>query len=82
MVERYEVNYSPYRIKRSSKIIIVSWQWFDLSDYCIDSFIKDKDGNDVVFPDERGAIKWLNENVKPEYIDDDYKVQFDESIYL
>ncbi|MFS0905681.1 hypothetical protein AB3N02_21795 [Priestia aryabhattai] len=63
-----------YRIlDYKGKLTIVCMQWFDEYDYNEEDFLTDEDGDRYMFHTKNEAIDWLNENVKEEYIDDEYK---------
>lgn len=65
-----------YKITRGNTktFKVVCMQWFDELDYDETKFINDEWGYHRKFYSESEAIKWLNENVKEEYIDERDKV--------
>lgn len=68
-----DVYYRLYQYERLDwKLTVVCMQYFDEGDYHEDRFMTDEDGERLRFDSEEDAIKWLNENVKPEMIDPEY----------
>lgn len=64
-----------YRIMywgKIEKLTIVTMQSFDEYDYDQNKFLRDKDNDAMRWNDEQEAIRFLNENFKPEYIDPEY----------
>ena len=62
-----------YRIYESNgKLTVVCMQWFDEYDYDEDRFMVNHLGYRLKFDYEDEAIDWLNSNVKPELIDEEY----------
>ncbi len=75
-----------YRIFQSytdGKLTVICMQWFDEHDYDKDRFMTDENGDRLMFDTESEAVEWLNQNVKPNYIDQDYlKVGFNRDEFL
>lgn len=80
----HDVYYRIYQSERIDlKLTVVCMQDFDECDYYEDRFMTDEDGYRLRFDYEEDAIKWLNQNVKPEMIDDDYRrLKFTREDYL
>ena len=58
-------------------------QWFDEYDYDQDRFFPNDKGEPLKFYSEDEAIEWLNENIKPELIDPQYrKIKFNREKYF
>ena len=67
-----------YRIIRTSdddKILtVVCMQWFDENDYDVSRFLCAKGTDErLMFSTEQKAIKFLNDNIKQEFIDPEYR---------
>lgn len=71
----FEENEEYYRIYLNSdnKLSVITMQSFDECDYNKDDFMTDEDGDRLKFEEKKEAVKWLFENVKEEYIEDEYK---------
>jgi hypothetical protein len=70
-----EPNYPVYwRILMTGgrKIGIACMQSFDEYDYDQNRFLRGEDGQPIKFDTEESAILYLNENYKPEFIEDEY----------
>ena len=62
-----------YRIylNRHDKLVVVCMQEFDEYDYHQDRFFVGEDGTPMRFEEESEALKFLNDNFKREFIDED-----------
>lgn len=69
-----EVYYRIFQLD-DDKLTVVCMQEFDECDYDQDRFMTEGGVRNykLFFRDEEDAIKWLNENVKEEYVDSKYK---------
>lgn len=78
-----EIYWRIYLSSRNEKFTVVCMQNFDEYDYYQDKFMTDEYGDKLIFYTEKEAIGWLNENVKEEYIDSEYKnLKFNRNKYL
>jgi hypothetical protein len=78
-----EVYYRIYYWDEIGKLTVVCMQWFDEYDYHEDRFMTDDDGERLKFSSEEDAVRWLNENVKPEMIDPKYlSVKYNRNAFL
>lgn len=68
-----EIYYRIYYYNREDHITVVTLQEFDECDYIQENFLSDEHGNKLKFQTEELAIGWLNDNVKPEKIDSEYR---------
>lgn len=73
-----------YRIIRSNKddtlLTVVEMQWFDESDYDESRFLCVKGTQDrLSFGSEQEAIEFLNDNIKLENIDPEYRMRTQKS---
>lgn len=68
-----QVYYRVYYFEARDYITVVSMQDFDERDYTQDNFLTDVHGYKLRFECEDEAIKWINENVKPEKINPEYR---------
>lgn len=67
-----------YKLIRSNKneewLTVVCMQWFDENDYEQSRFLRAKGTDDILrFDDEKDAIKFLNDNIKIENIDPEFR---------
>lgn len=69
-----EVYYKIIIDYETDKFSIIEMQYFDESDYIQDRILADRYGNQYNFSKEYEAIKWLNNNIKPEYIEEKFKI--------
>ncbi|MCY8228769.1 hypothetical protein MOC30_14360 [Bacillus spizizenii] len=76
-----DIYYKIYQSSRLNELItVVCMQWFDECDYDKERFLTDEEGNALKFDTEENAKRWLNENVRTEMIDPDYrKIKFSRS---
>jgi hypothetical protein len=73
------IYYKLYKSKRNNnKISVVTMQWFDEYDYDENLFLKDKDGEHLSFDNYDDAVQWVNNNIKPELIDEDILILNDD----
>lgn len=79
-----DIYYKIYASPRFSGLLtIVCMQWFDEYDYDEDRFFTDEDGHVLEFSAEEEAINWLNENIRVEMIDPEYRrTEVNRSYYL
>lgn len=71
----HDVYYRIYQSERLDwKLTVVCMQYFDEGDYYRDRFMTGALDNRLRFDHEEDAIKWLNDNVKSEMIDPEYKL--------
>lgn len=61
-------------IKRGEQLGVACLQWFDEYDYDQDNFLADEDDIQYRFNSEEEAKKWLNNNIKPEYVYEEDKI--------
>jgi len=67
------VYYKIYYNIREDYVTVVTMQWFDEDDYNNAHFFKDEDGVILKFDNEDTAIQWLNDNVKEDKINPEYR---------
>lgn len=78
-----DVYYRIYLSSKDDKFHVVCMQYFDEYNYDEDKFMTDEYGERLMFDTEDEAIQWMNENMKPEFIVDEYKkVKFRREDYL
>lgn len=73
-----------YRLIRSHRndewLTVVCMQWFDENDYDQSKFLRAKGTDEVLmFSTEEKAIKFLNDNIKPENVDPEYRFSMQSS---
>lgn len=66
-----DVYYCLY-ITEDDKITVICLQEFDESGYNHRKFLRKNNEENYKFDSEEAAVNFLNENIKPEYIDPDY----------
>ena len=74
--EMEEMNKVYYKIiERGGELLgVCCLQWFDEYDYDQNRFLVDENDIQYKFDDEDKAKKWLNNNIKPEYIDPEDRI--------
>ena len=77
-----EVYYKIYYYEPEDHVTVVCMQWFDESDYHENHFFKDKNGEVLKFDNEEDAIQWINNNVKEDKIDPEYKKVFNQNRFM
>lgn len=66
------VYYKIYFLKKIQRLTVVCMQWFDEYDYNESKFLRDDQNKIMSWDKEIDAVKYLNDNFKLEYIDEDY----------
>ncbi|WP_431785894.1 hypothetical protein [Paenibacillus lactis] len=72
----HEENDKPYYrplISYEGYATLACMQWFDEYDYDESRFFKDSDGDLLRFESKEEGIRWLNENIKSDMIDLEYR---------
>lgn len=59
-------------ISDNDMVRVVCMQWFDEMDYDQAFFLKSKDNEPLYFSSEEKAIQFMNDNLKPERIHEDF----------